>query len=300
MGKKLTTEIFIERSKVIHGDEYDYSKVKYIGTHSKIKIICKKHGVFEQTPYHHTIRKQSCPKCSKVYVRDNDSFIIKSNEVHNNKYDYSLVEYIKSDIKVKIICPKHGVFEQIPANHIHLKQGCTKCSKNMDTLKEFIKKCNEAHNNKFDYSLVDYKNKKSRIKIICPKHGIFEQFSYAHLDKKQGCPICSESKGERYTSSFLKNLNIKYERQKTFIDCKNIYVIPFDFFLPEYNICIEYDGIQHFKSIEYWGGKESLEKQIIKDEIKTNYCEKNNIKLIRIRYDDDIEERLSEIKKLGK
>lgn len=286
--KKFTLEEFIGRSNNIHYNKYDYSLVEYINSKIKIKIICQEHGEFLQTPYHHTVRKQGCPICSKAFNPTTFGFIQKSKEINGNKYDYSLVEYIKFNKKVKIICPYHGIFEQNPLNHIHLKHGCPKCSKNIDTSDEFIKKCNDLHNNKYDYSIIEYTNKRSRIKIICPDHGIFEQYSYAHLDKKQGCPVCSESKGERTITSYLNNLNILYEKQKTFVNCKNVYVIPFDFYLPEHNICIEFDGIQHFKSIEYWGGEEYLKKQKLRDKIKTEYCKDNNIKLIRIRYNENI------------
>jgi very-short-patch-repair endonuclease len=125
------------------------------------------------------------------------------------------------------------------------------------------------------------------IKIICPFHGIFEQQPLHHLNGS-GCPICKTSKGEKLIKKLLDGINIKYDYQKRFKNCKNTKPIPFDFYLPDYNICIEYDGIQHFKPISIFGGKKSLENQKIKDKIKNVYCEKNNIKLIRIKYTDDI------------
>jgi hypothetical protein len=295
MPNKLKLDEFINKSNDIHNFKYDYSKVIYKSTHEKIEIICPIHGPFYQTPYHHTIRKQGCRNCVILYS-DIKGFINKSNEIHNNAYDYSESNYIKANIPVIIICHKHGIFKQTPSNHVHLKQGCPKCSKKCDTQDEFIEKCNIKHNYKYDYSLIEYENRKRKVKIICPIHGTFEQFPYAHLNKGQGCPICNDSKGEKEIAKILDNLNISYERQKTFKDCKNIYTIPFDFYISKFNVCVEYDGIQHFQPVSYWGGVNRYENQIISDNIKNQYCKDNNIKLIRIRYDENIEQKLSFLK----
>jgi len=117
MNKKLTTEEIIQRCKKIHGDKYDYSLVDYIGIELKIKIICSKHGVFEQLVSNHTDKKQGCPKCVGRY-RTTAEFINKSNLIHKNKYDYSLVDYKNSHSKIKINCPIHGEFEQISIDHL--------------------------------------------------------------------------------------------------------------------------------------------------------------------------------------
>ena len=107
-----------------------------------------------------------------------------------------------------------------------------------------------------------------------------------------GCPICNESKGEKEIRIFLENNAIKYSRNKRFNKCKDKKTLPFDFYLPKYNLCIEYDGLQHFKSIEFWGGEISLLEQKQRDQIKTTFCKENNIKLRRIKYDENILEKL--------
>ncbi len=131
------------------------------------------------------------------------------------------------------------------------------------------------------------------MKIICKKHGIFMQLTSYHL-RGIGCPICQESKGEKIISNFLKNKNIKFKREKRFSDCRNILPLPFDFFLPNYNICIEFDGKQHFIQHKTWSNLEEIQKR---DKIKNIYCEKNNIILYRFNYKeiDIIEEKLNEI-----
>jgi very-short-patch-repair endonuclease len=163
------------------------------------------------------------------------------------------------------------------------------------TNKLFIEQCNIIHNNFYDYSLVNYINNKTKIKIICKEHGIFEQRPDDHL-KNHGCPICKESKGEKEIRNYLINNNIRFESQKKFKKCRYLKPLPFDFYLPDYNLCIEYDGEQHFMLKEFWGGQKEFEKIQRKDKIKNIFCEKENISLIRIKYDDNIIDKLSKIK----
>ena len=286
--KIITNEKFIKNSKVVHGDKYDYSLTDYKNSNDKIKIICPIHGIFEQAPRMH-LSGQNCPKCNIITT---GTFIEKSSKIHENRYDYSLVDYKNNNTKVKIICNIHGIFEQTPANHMSCKNDCPKCASLLSNTKEFIIKSNIIHENKYDYSLVDYKNNRTKVKIICLKHGVFEQLPSSHLNK-QGCPICNESKGEDVIRKYLKTNNIRYKRQKTFDGCSYKYPLRFDFYLIKHNICIEYDGMQHFKPIEYWGGVDTFNYILMKDEIKNEYCKNNNIKLIRIKYDENIIEKLT-------
>ena len=289
-GRKLSpsnTE-FIEKAKKIHEDKYDYSLVEYESAHNKIKIICSIHGIFEQTPNTH-LKNHGCPKCSGVFM-DKNYFIEKSNIIHNNKYDYSKVNYIGNKTKVKIICTEHGIFEQTP--NIHLKGcDCPECGsinriqKRSSNTEEFIKKSKEIHRDKYDYSKVEYVNGITKVTIICPKHGEFKQKPQHHLIK-HGCPKCIQSKGENLIQEYLTSHYIKFEPQKTFENCKYKNRLPFDFYLTDLNICVEYDGELHFRSIEYFGGDKHLKDTQRNDKIKTEYCEKNNIKLIRIKYDE--------------
>ena len=114
------------------------------------------------------------------------------------------------------------------------------------------------------------------------------------------CPSCNESHGERTISKILEKLFIKYESQKKFDGCKNINHLLFDFYLPKYNVCIEYDGEQHFKAIKFFGGNDALIKTQKRDKIKDEYCNKNNIHLLRIPYTkfDDIENIIIKFYKL--
>ena len=345
--KKKTNEQFIEESRIIHNDEYDYSLVDYKGNKIKVKIICKEHGVFEQLQQDHQ-RKHKCPvcrnnkrynnnefieKCKKIYpsenfdysqvdyrnnktnlkiicsehgifevrpdkflqkrtvgckkcwdkVYDTDSFIKKSNIVHKNKFDYSQSTYIGNNIKLKIICEIHGVFEQTPHNHLKGYK-CPNCSKNKKmTNEDFIKKANIVHDKIYDYGETKYINCSTKVKIRCEKHGIFEQTPSNHLDGC-GCQICKNSRGEKRIRNYLLKNNIIFDSEKRFNNCKNVISLPFDFFLPQYNSCIEFDGEQHFFPKEIWGGTEGFEKTKNNDRIKNEYCLDNNIKLIRINF----------------
>lgn len=122
-------------------------------------------------------------------------FIIEANNIHNYKYDYSLVHYVNNNTKVKIICKKHGEFLQKPSKHINEKQGCRKCffervqELQRKTPEQFANEANIIHKNKYDYSLVKYVNNKTNVIIICPIHGQFLQSPDNHLVGK-GCKYC--------------------------------------------------------------------------------------------------------------
>jgi superfamily II DNA or RNA helicase len=200
-GVKLTTDVFIQKAKETHGDKYDYSKVEYINYTTNVKIICPEHGEFLQTPSNHLKGKQ-CSKCSNVFKPTTDEFIQKAKEIHGDKYDYSLVDYIGNKNKVKIICPEHGEFEQTPAKHL-INRGCRKCGGSAKlTTDEFIKKAKEIHGDKYDYSKAEYIDTKTKIKIICPEHGEFKKSPSNHL-KGQGCSVCN---GHGWVKSFKISL----------------------------------------------------------------------------------------------
>jgi hypothetical protein len=268
MSKRLTTEEFIEKANKIHYNNYNYSLVKYVNSHSNIEIICFKHGIFKQQPLNH-LQGQCCPQCAELDRRNGkrlttEEFIEKANNVHNHKYDYSLVNYIDSHIKIIIICSIHGKFKQTSNSHLNGK-GCPVCGKIQQGLSKrttneiFMKKANMIHHNKYDYSLIDWINSHKKIKIICPEHEIFEQTPTNHLDGKQGCPICKESKGEQKIGKLLNKMNIQFIQEKTFQNCMGKKrKLPFDFYLPNQNLIIEYDGRHHFEIVDVFGGNKGF------------------------------------------
>ena len=203
---KFTNKEFIEKAIKIHGDKYDYSLVQYKNQKIKVKIICKEHGVFEQRPCNHIGLKQGCPSCVGLKKLNTEEFIKRANQVHCNKYDYSLSVCKNSYTKLIIICPVHGKFEQKPDNHINQKQGCPECGKLFKkfTTEIFIKKAKEVHGDKYDYKLVNYIGSNLKVKIVCKKHGVFEQIPSHHILNGYGCKKCA-IENDRFTKEeFIK------------------------------------------------------------------------------------------------
>lgn len=279
---------FLRRFKDIHGDKFDYSMIDN-KKDDKVEIICKRHGSFFQNPYKH-LSGQGCPECKRDKSINSTNFIERSKILHNNEYDYSNVEYRGLKLPVRIVCEKHGEFTQMP--YLHLRgRGCPKCGSEKSSLgrrittSEFIDRSNYIHKNIYDYSLINFEKTRDKVDIICKRHGVFSQNANSHL-LGSGCPICKSSKGEINIMDLLDKYKIEYLREYRFDDCKVSYRLPFDFFLPNNNICIEYDGIQHFKPINFFGGEEAMIKLQKYDKIKNEYCLENNIKVIRFKYTD--------------
>lgn len=210
--EKLTKESFIERLKQVHGDIYDASEINYINARTNVKLFCKKHNIwFESTPDNILNKGYGCPKCRYEKSSEKmriplEKIIEKSNQVHNFKYDYSLItEYKNNRVRYPMICPKHGVFYQDFDHHINRKQGCPYCSGNAKrTLESVIEDARKVHGDKYDYSKSVYNGTHKKMCIICHEkdengieHGEFWQAPNDHLHG-QGCPKC---KGKRIWDS---------------------------------------------------------------------------------------------------
>lgn len=217
-----------------------------------------------------------------------NEFINRSNQTHNSFYDYKNVIYVNRRKKVDIVCPFHGNFKQLPNSHMD-GHGCKQCiaEKNRKrtalTTQDFINISRKKYYNKYEYNCVVYKNNHTKVQIRCPKHGIFNQLPFCHM-QGQGCKFCRESKGEKKIQQFFKNNNITYERQKRFDDCRYKNPLPFDFYIQNLHMCVEYDGEQHFVG---WHRKSVLLEDVIhRDNIKNEYCKNKALKLLRISYKD--------------
>ena len=303
--QSLNKEQFRNKSLSVHGNLYNYDLVNYINYKTPVLIVCKKHGEFMQKPSNH-LSGSGCYNCDKDSLKITvKEFIDNSINIHKNIFDYSNVIYSGYRNKVEIICSKHGVFTQSPHDHLN-GNGCPKCAleqksfRQRKSIMQFIYESNLIHKNKYNYSSVEYINSKTKVNIICPIHGGFKQAPTHHINGI-GCPSCSESKGEMTIANILNASGVKNERQKRFDECKYKQLLPFDFYLPEYNICIEYDGKQHFYPLEYFGGEEAYIELKKRDEIKNEFCIKNNIFLLRVGYKDNIYNKINQlIKKIMK
>lgn len=283
--KKLTLKEFIEKAKKVHNNKYDYSLVEYKNSTTKIKIICPIHGEFMQTSKDHLAGK-GCILCGGHKKSSLEEFISRAKKVHGNKYDYSKARYINAKKPICITCPKHGDFWQTPDNHIR-GQGCKLCANNAFKKmykKEqalFISKAIEIHGNKYDYSLVDYVNNKTAVKIICLIHGIFMQPPITHY--KSGCPKCCSSHGEEKILNYLNNKDLKFFKEYKFDDLFDKRRLSFDFYLPEYKLLIEYNGIQHYKNV-FNKQRKKLLLQKHHDWLKRKYAKENGYRLLTIPY----------------
>jgi hypothetical protein len=296
----LTTPLFIEKAKRVHGEKYDYSEVKYVLNVVPITIRCKKHGIFLQKPAAHLLGKgcQLCKneKLSKDRIFSTKDFLDRAHLIHGIRYDYSGTVYKGSGIPVQIKCVQHGVFNQYPFNHLK-GIGCKKCGidrtrKALSSNKDiFVAKSKIIHGNKYTYDFVNYTNAITKVRILCHKHGLFFQTPNKHLVGR-GCPECKESEGEIEIKRYLNKHHVEFFAEKRFSDCRDIKPLSFDFYLPHFNTVIEFDGIQHFypTAFSYKVSKAKIKENFDKvkkhDKLKEDYCNKKDICLIRISYKD--------------
>lgn len=294
MAQKSTQEEFIKKAQLVHDNTYDYSKVNYINSNTKVCIICHEHGEFWQIPSSH-LSGRGCPICR--YIKSSgkcrmkqDDFINRATKIHDCKYDYSKVNYKNTDTKVIIGCPMHGDFEQTPHHHLN-GVGCPMCgSKTYDT-DEFIRKAKLRHGDKYDYSKTVYRGKKHKVIITCPIHGDFEQSPQNHL-RKTGCPECGlrfgvqEKRVLKATQERYENVTYQYTNT-TFLKGKGKNMT-LDMFLPDYNIGIEYQGAHHFYPLKAFGGEKSLVVVTERDKRKYQMCLENGVKVFYISFERQV------------
>lgn len=295
LNKHKSTQEFINKANLIHNNKFNYDKSEYVTTNTPLIVTCPQHGDFLVTPKEHYKKiSGGCTKCSNKYRRGVDDFKEEANKIHDGKYTYDKTIFNIVSDRVIITCPIHGDFTQIARDHLR-GHGCPDCSGlKRKTTENFIKQAKEIHGNKYEYDDVDYINNRTDVLIKCKIHGNFKQRPSNHL-RGAGCPKCKESNGEKIVQQILEKNKIDFIKQKKFKDCigvgkKFCRQLPFDFYLPKYNVCIEYDGRQH--SVPIYGYEQLVMQKTI-DSIKNEYCKKNNILLIRIPYlVDDIEDLL--------
>lgn len=217
---KVTLENFIERSKLLHNNKYDYSKVEWINTRHKVEIICPEHGSFLQTAYKH-LQGRGCPKCGGTIRLTQEEFIARAKKLHGNKYDYSKVHYKDMWTPVEIICPVHGLFLQTPAKHVkqgkYVHQGCPKC-----------------------------KFKRQR-KIMLERYGVdnpmqHSKFVKANWDSKKRNGTCPSSQPENKMYSILLD---RFGKDDVFRNYNEDERYPFacDFYIKSLDLFIEFNGI---------------------------------------------------------
>lgn len=294
--------VFLERAEKTHQNRYEYLENSYVNYTSKMKMFCSEHGFFSQTPHSHISMKTGCPKCGVIQSalsnhKGWDSVHNMFLDVHGSRYFYDQGSYTDVSTKMKIKCNIHGWFFQKPYQH-YGGSGCNKCAiaevheKQKIDFTEFKERSILKHGFRYTYSKDEYIDIFTPVKITCEKPGDFYQKPRDHY-RGSGCPKCLSSRGENTVRLILQELKIKFEEQKTFKDLIYKSRLKCDFFIPDANIVIEYNGLQHYEPISVFGGLKGLKETQKRDLIKYYYLAENNIDLIIIRYDiDDIKSYL--------
>lgn len=278
-GKKDDKETFIEKAKVVHGNKYDYSKVNYINSGTKVTIICPKHAEFQQTPQNH-LNGQGCPKCNGKNFSLKE-LIDEANKIHNGQYDYSKLNITKKHEKGCIICPKHGVFYQDFSKHLE-GQGCPKCAiekrsqKKKISNKKFTERAEIISKGKDDFSSFKYESMDKKAEFTCNKHGKYWMRPYDYLQGHR-CPKCGIviSKAEDEIIDFLENHGITdiIRNDRSILDGMEL-----DIYIPSKKIAIEYNGLKWHS--EEFGKNKNYHLN------KTEKCVEKGIGLIQIFEDE--------------
>lgn len=293
---------FIQKAKNKFGDKFDYSKVEYVNVDTKVLIKCPIHGFFWQSPYKHLQSHTGCPKCSNLIPHrkrlTKDELLKRFNKIHDNKYSYVINDYKSRKDSITIICPKHGEFTQTVNDHLS-GCGCRWCyEEKFINYDSFLERAINIHDNKYDYSEVDFISANKPVKIICKTHGEFYQTPQSHL-RGSGCPKCILKSQSRLYDKLLNiypTLIFEYSTEWLFPQ-------RFDMYLKEYNIAIEYNGEQHYHPVKRFGGEEGYKICQERDKRKMEKCLQNNCKLFIVRYDHEEEDTqyiITEINKLIK
>ena len=291
MKRKKTNKEFIEELKEKNPNIIPLEE--YIDAHTKIKCKCLTHNyIWKALPYV-LLQGTGCSKCGKDKVtKSHEQFVLELKNIYPNIL--ILDTYINSYTKIKCKCLIHNYEWKAIPNNLLQGYGCVFCSGKAKTFDEFLDELKEINAN--IEIIGNYVNTSTKVKCRCKIDGCEWSATPNNLLSGHGCPKCNFSKGEKAISNYLTRHKISFYEQFRFNDCKNSLPLPFDFYLPDYNICIEYDGELHYMAVDYFGGEEALQNTRKRDKIKDNYCKTNNIKLLRISYQsfNDIEKILSE------
>lgn len=279
-------EEFIAKANKVHNNKYSYNKTIYTNRQTKVCIVCPIHGEFWQTPHKH-LYGQGCPKCGKINSQNAkyntiEQFVTKAKLTHKIQYDFSKVNLHHPDKngKITIICPYHGEFKMLPGNFLN-GQNCPKCTGNHKYTEQEIKnKIRKVHNDKYSLDNLNYTSVINPITLKCKIHGEFKTYISNIVRRGDGCPLCKESHLERSCKDFFEKHKIKYVPKVTKTVFKWLDRQHLDFYLPDYNVAIECQGIQHFETVKIFGGEKTFLENIKRDIKKYKKCCDNKITLI--------------------
>ena len=290
LGRVLEKNEFLEKIKKRGDlDKYDFDKIdfNFRDEFGRMEIYCKEHGRFLIRPSHFINGVEGCEYCNGR-KKDDEKVRKELSEKHPN-LDFSETKYSEKDCegRIKVICPEHGLKLMRYWNLMN-GEGCYECSMRENGLKtrltneEIIRRGEEVYGKgTYTYENLDTLNRDDdgKITVTCPKHGNFKVLVGNFVTGKSGCPTCKRSKLETRMYNFLSKNKIKFETQKRFNWLKYKSYLYLDFYLPDYNIAIECQGIQHFQVVECFGEKNFIECKE-RDKKKKMLCEEHGIKIL--------------------
>jgi very-short-patch-repair endonuclease/DNA-directed RNA polymerase subunit RPC12/RpoP len=302
MAKRKTNKEYLDELRKVWGCEYTVL-TEYVNQNTKIKVLHTKCGNVYETYPMNLVKGHKCGYCSNRVLKSNGEFLKELKETSSTLIP--LDKYQGANQKIDFRCSVCGnVMKRTPSSIINKHRKCGYCSNRLgkkEKIKRFLKL-----NEKGEYIFVKYgKNPdvKTRQQYIWFRHQkcgtTFCTTWYHFVNEGTRCPHCKESKGERAIYDFLSIRKITFVAQKRFKDCRNRLELPFDFYLPEKNICIEYDGEQHFDKNNFYNKHRGFEYREKNDQIKNEFCKKSGIRLIRIKYNQSVDETLTKYLKGG-
>lgn len=269
---------------------------EYAGAKTKIEHHCLIHDVYWYISPTNVLQGKGCNKCmvekrSYAITKTHERYVYELRSL--NKNIAVVGEYINAKTPILHRCSVDGYEWYVAPDKTLHGRGCPKCAGN-------IKKTHEEYVdellliNPYVNAIEKYLSADDCIQHKCLICGNVWSARPNDILCGKGCPKCSKSHGEKQICKLLDDNNIKYISQKTFSDCVDERALPFDFYLPDYNACIEYQGVQHYKPIKYFGGEKAFEKLKKHDKIKEDYCNNNGIILLAISYTSNIKKELND------
>ena len=307
--KECGKEKQIKNSRKLHDKYVEELKSKnpiievvdqYMGAKTSILHHCLVHDIFWNTTPDRALQGVGCPECKKERLRSclcktHEQYVKEVESLNSNIIVTGM--YVDSKTPIEHHCKKHNVFWNAYPESILRGGGCQECwkekigDKNSKTHEQYVDEVSKVNPN---IEVIEkYIDSSTAILHRCKKHNVLWYAYPTNILRGHGCSQCNESNGEKQIRQWLDDRCIEYIPQKTFDDCRNRRVLPFDFYIPTCNLCIEYDGEQHFRTVDYFGGNEGFEQRKRNDEIKNQYCKDHNIRLLRIPYYKNVEEELN-------
>lgn len=278
MGRKKIT--YEEVKEYIESKGYELISKEYKGAKEKITLKCPNGHIYD-TDFHGFKNKGSrCRKCSDKKRKLTYDYVKKYIESHG----YKLIskEYRNAKENLEVECPKGHIYD---VNYSNFKSGkrCPYCNGKHKYTKEEMLSYFQSEG--YEVLSSEYEDTSSRLIVKC-NHGHIYDTTFLNFKNGKRCPECKNFKGELKVEEILKEYDIEFKKQYKFKNCKFKRHLPFDFYIPKYNLLIEYDGKQHYEISEYFGGYEGFIDTKIRDTIKNIYCKEHRLELLRISYKD--------------